>query len=83
MFISAIAIMIYVTLNIFREVFQVYQQRWKYLLDPTNLVSWLLYISSYIMVVPIFIGRLDEIQFSCASITVFLSWFNLLLLLQR
>lgn len=83
MSVSAIATMIYVTLNVFREILQLYQQRWKYLLDPTNLVSWLLYISSSIMVVPIFIGRLDEIQFSCASITVFLSWFNLLLLLQR
>ncbi|XP_046587542.1 transient receptor potential cation channel subfamily A member 1 [Neodiprion lecontei] len=83
MSVSATVTMIYVTLSVFRELLQLYQQRWKYLLDPTNLVSWLLYISSSIMVVPIFIGRLDEIQFSCASITVFLSWFNLLLLLQR
>ncbi|XP_048509555.1 transient receptor potential cation channel subfamily A member 1 isoform X2 [Athalia rosae] len=83
MSVSAIAIMIYVGVYVLREILQLYQQRWTYLMDPTNLVSWLLYISASIMVVPIFIKRLDEIQFSCASITVFLSWFNLLLLLQR
>ncbi|XP_015600034.1 transient receptor potential cation channel subfamily A member 1 isoform X2 [Cephus cinctus] len=83
MFMSAVIIMIYVALYTLREILQLYQQRWKYLFDPVNSVSWHLYICSSIMVVPIFFDRLDEIQFSCASITVFLSWFNLLLLLQR
>ncbi|XP_021938939.1 transient receptor potential cation channel subfamily A member 1 isoform X3 [Zootermopsis nevadensis] len=79
----AIIIITYIALNSLREVLQLYQQRWHYLLDPINLVSWLLYISSIIMIVPVFADQLSELQLSCASITVFLSWFNLLLYLQR
>jgi transient receptor potential cation channel subfamily A protein 1 len=76
-------IITYIALNSLREVLQLYQQRWHYLLDPINLVSWLLYISSIIMIVPVFADQLCDLQLSCASITVFLSWFNLLLYLQR
>jgi hypothetical protein len=79
----AIIIITYIALNSLREVLQLYQQRWHYLLDPINLVSWLLYISSIIMIVPVFVDQLSGLQLSCASITVFLSWFNLLLYLQR
>ena len=82
-FACAIIIITYIALNSVREVLQLYQQRWHYLLDPINLVSWLLYISSIIMIVPVFVNQLNELQHSCASITVFLSWFNLLLYLQR
>jgi len=82
-FACAIIIITYIALNSLREVLQLYQQRWHYLLDPINLVSWLLYISSIIMIVPVFVDHLNERQLSCASITVFLSWFNLLLYLQR
>lgn len=80
---SAVVIMVYICLNTMHELLQMYQQRWHYMLDPINLVSWLLYICASIMVVPIFSGRIQQIQYSCASLTVFLSWFNLLLLLQR
>jgi transient receptor potential cation channel subfamily A protein 1 len=76
-------IITYIALNSLREVFQLYQQRWHYLLDPINLVSWLLYISAIIMIVPVFADQLGGLQHSCASITVFLSWFNLLLYLRR
>lgn len=81
--VSAVVILVYIALNTMHEILQVYQQRWHYLLDPINLVSWLLYICASIMVIPIFNGTVNEIQYSCASLTVFLSWFNLLLLLQR
>jgi hypothetical protein len=79
----AMIIITYIALNSLREVLQLYQQRWHYLLDPINLVSWLLYICSIIMIIPVFADQLTVLQLSCASITVFLSWFNLLLYLQR
>lgn len=79
----AMIIIAYIVLNSLREVLQLYQQRWHYLLDPINLVSWLLYICSIIMIMPVFADQLTKLQLSCASITVFLSWFNLLLYLQR
>lgn len=83
MYMSAVAIVVYICFNTLHEILQLYQQRWHYLLDPINLVSWLLYICASVMVVPIFGGRVLQIQYSCASLTVFLTWFNLLLLLQR
>jgi transient receptor potential cation channel subfamily A protein 1 len=73
----------YIAVNSLREVLQLYQQRWHYLLDPINLVSWLLYISSIIMILAVFVDQPNELHLSFASITVFLSWFNLLLYLQR
>lgn len=83
MYMSAMAIVIYIGINSVREFIQIYQQKYLYFVDPINLVSWLLYVSSTIMVYPIFGGTITELQFSAASITIFLSWLNLLLLLQR
>lgn len=83
MCISAFGILVYIGLSSIREMVQVYQQKYMYFMDPINLVSWLLYSSAIVMVLPIFGGTIYEIQFTCASFTVFLSWFNLLLLLQR
>ena len=81
---SGIAITVYISLNTLRELFQIYQQKWQYLLEPNNLVSWLLYTSAAVMISPIFNGGyVIDAHFSAASITVFLSWFNLLLFLQR
>lgn len=63
---------------------QVYQQSYHYLLEPINFVSWLLNTAAIIMVSPIFMdGYTCDVLFSAASLTVFLSWFNLLLYLQR
>lgn len=83
MHISAMGIVVYIGLNSVREIIQIYQQKFLYFMDPINLVSWLLYISASIMVFPVFGGSMTEMQFSFASLTVFLSWLNLLLLLQR
>ncbi|XP_063219628.1 transient receptor potential cation channel subfamily A member 1 isoform X1 [Bacillus rossius redtenbacheri] len=79
----AVFIVTYVVVNTLREVIQLYQQKWHYLLDPANFVSLFLYVSSVIMVVPIFFDDYEELQLACASLTVFLCWFNLLLYLQR
>lgn len=84
MMISGIAIVIYILLSSFREIVQIYQQRYQYLIEPVNLVSWLLYIAAIIMVSPIILrGHKCDMLFSAASLAVFLSWFNLLLYLQR
>ncbi|CAH2985204.1 unnamed protein product [Chilo suppressalis] len=83
MYTSTVAIIVYNTICLVREAYNVKQQKWHYLVDPSNLVSWLLYICSTLMVFPTLFGNFNDIQFSAASITVFLSWFELLLLLQR
>lgn len=84
MWISGVAILIYILGNAVREIIQLYQQKWHYLLEPANFVSWLLYISSMVMVSCIFFDRqISKEHYSAASLTVFLSWFNLLLFLQR
>lgn len=84
MAVSAYAITIYVVGQTFREFFQIYTQKWQYLFEPNNLISWMLYISSTIMVTSVFNGGwVSDVHFSATSITVFLSWFNLLLFLQR
>lgn len=84
MMMSGVVIMIYIFLRILREFIQIYQQKWQYLFEPNNFVSWMLYVSAAIMVSPIFNGGwVTDNHFSASSITVFLSWFNLLLFLQR
>ncbi|XP_075991157.1 transient receptor potential cation channel A1 isoform X2 [Anticarsia gemmatalis] len=83
MYTSTVAILVYNAICLIREAYNVKQQKWHYLVDPSNLVSWLLYVSSTLMVFPTICGYFTEIQFSAASITVFLAWFELLLLLQR
>lgn len=106
--ISTVAILVYNCICVVREAYNVKQQKWHYLVDPSNLVSWILYISSTMTVLPwvftsncsvqvccLLSGRFWEnkirvsklivfiFQFSAASITIFLAWFELLLLLQR
>ncbi|XP_050093578.1 transient receptor potential cation channel subfamily A member 1 isoform X1 [Anopheles aquasalis] len=82
--VSGIGIIIYIVVNALRELLQVYQQKWHYLLEPNNFISWILYTSALIMVWPMFdYGKCYSVNYSAASITVFLSWFNLLLFLQR
>ncbi|XP_055535400.1 transient receptor potential cation channel subfamily A member 1 isoform X2 [Wyeomyia smithii] len=82
--VSGVAIIVYIFCNSIREVIQVYQQKWHYLIEPINLISWILYFSAVVTVWPIFTdGRCYSANYSAASVTVFLSWFNLLLFLQR
>lgn len=84
MLVAGIAIIIYVVCSTMREFLQIYQQKWQYLFEPNNFISWMLYISAGIMVSPIFNGGwISDSHFSATSLTVFLSWFNLLLFLQR
>ncbi|XP_069364623.1 transient receptor potential cation channel subfamily A member 1 [Maniola hyperantus] len=80
---STVAILIYNFIGLVREMCNIKEQKCHYIMDPSNFVSWMLYISSVLMVLPSIYPIYEDIQFSAASITVFLSWFNLLLLLQR
>lgn len=84
MMVSGVAIIIYIVLSTLREFVQIYQQKCQYVFEPNNFISWMLYVSAAIMVSPIFNGGwISDTHFSATSITVFLSWFNLLLFLQR
>lgn len=83
MFISGLGILGYVFLSGLKEILQAYQQKWHYLFEPINFLSWVLYVSAIIMTVPMCNGVVCGIHYSAASITIFVSWFNLLLLLQR
>lgn len=84
MYISGVAISVYIATITLREIFQIHQQKWQYLLEPNNFISWILCISAAITVSPVFsAGYIDDVHFTASSITVFLSWFNLLLFLQR
>ncbi|KPU78144.1 uncharacterized protein Dana_GF10143, isoform B [Drosophila ananassae] len=81
----AVVIVVYILLNSMREILQIYQQKLHYILETVNLISWVLYISALVMVAPAFQpdGAINTIHYSAASIAVFLSWFRLLLFLQR
>ncbi|GAB0086812.1 transient receptor potential cation channel subfamily A member 1 [Sergentomyia squamirostris] len=84
MMVSGMAIIAYIAINSLREIVQVYQQKWQYLLEPINLVSWTLHVSALTMISALFCGgHISDAHYSAASVTVFLSWFNLLLFLQR
>lgn len=84
MVVSAVAIMIYILGSVIRETIQVYQKKWHYLSEPANFIFWLLDVSGIIMVSCVFLGEeISERHYTAASVTVFLSWFNLLLFLQR
>lgn len=84
MMVSGIAIMIYVVCSTLREFLQIWQQKSQYIFEPINFISWTLYISAGIMVSPIINGGwIADVHFSATSLAVFLSWFNLLLFLQR
>ncbi|XP_017476744.1 PREDICTED: transient receptor potential cation channel subfamily A member 1 [Rhagoletis zephyria] len=81
----AIAIVVYIACNSLREILQMYQQRLHYIFEIVNLISWVLHISALIMVWPVFCsdGNISTVHYSAAAVAVFLSWFRLLLFLQR
>ena len=84
MFISGAVVFTYVLACSIREIIQLSQKRYHYLFEPVNFVSWLLYINTIIMISPIFTnGYVCDFLYASASFTIFLSWFNLLLHLQR
>ncbi|CAH2103609.1 unnamed protein product [Euphydryas editha] len=80
---STVSVLFYNLMCLIRELCNMKDQKWHYIVDPSNFVSWTLYISSTLTVLPTIYPIYEDIQLSAASITIFLSWFHLLLLLQR
>nr|XP_038031426.1 transient receptor potential cation channel subfamily A member 1-like [Anas platyrhynchos] len=70
-------------LGICKEIFQLIQQKLKYLLDYSNLLDWTIYTTSIIFVSSLFINTPAHLQWECGAIAVYLSWMNFLLYLQR
>lgn len=62
MYTSTVAILVYNSVCLIREVYNVKQQKWHYLVDPSNLVAWILYISSTMMVFPTLMRSCVDIQ---------------------
>ncbi|XP_074843185.1 transient receptor potential cation channel subfamily A member 1 isoform X2 [Carettochelys insculpta] len=69
--------------GICKEIFQLFQQKLKYLLDCSNLLDWTIYTSSIIFVSSLFVNTPVGLQWECGAIAVYLSWMNFLLYLQR
>lgn len=62
MYSSTVAILVYNGVCLIREAYNVKQQKWHYMVDPSNLVSWILYVSSTLMVFPTMFGYFNDIQ---------------------
>ncbi|XP_075776642.1 transient receptor potential cation channel subfamily A member 1 [Pelodiscus sinensis] len=69
--------------GICKEIFQLFQQKLKYLLDCSNLLDWTIYTSSIMFVSSLFVNIPAHLQWECGAIAVYLSWMNFLLYLQR
>uniref|UniRef100_A0A914VC02 Ion transport domain-containing protein n=1 Tax=Plectus sambesii TaxID=2011161 RepID=A0A914VC02_9BILA len=76
-------IIIFVVINIFKEILQIYEQRLTYVFDPVNYTEWTLYLTSVAFVFPLFFSDLSSVHWQCATVAVFLAWFNLLLYFQQ
>ncbi|XP_077019326.1 transient receptor potential cation channel subfamily A member 1 [Tamandua tetradactyla] len=66
-----------------KEVAQIFQQKGNYFGDLNNAAEWIIYTTSIIFVLPLFVGIPAYVQWQCGAIAVFFSWMNFLLYLQR
>ncbi|KAK2502458.1 hypothetical protein MC885_015105 [Smutsia gigantea] len=66
-----------------KEVVQIFQQKGSYFLDLNNAVEWIVYTTSIIFVLPLFVGVPAYMQWQCGAIAIYLYWMNFLLYLQR
>lgn len=88
MYASSIIILIYIIFSFIKELIQLKQTKCQNILEISNLISWMLFVFSFMMILPVFClaGQehvVTKVHYTAASITVFLSWFRLLLYLQR
>lgn len=81
--ISVFVVLIFCSLNILKEIVQIFQQRARYFQDLTNLLEWVLYISVMLYITPFLCFEPMNWQWETGAIAVFLAWFNCLLFLQR
>ncbi|XP_076315881.1 transient receptor potential cation channel subfamily A member 1-like [Tachypleus tridentatus] len=82
--ITGTIVLVLAILNIFKEFYQVYQQRVRYFTEPLNLLEWGLYITAGLMSddYTLLIEH-PALRNIVAALAVFLAWFNYLLFLQR
>ncbi|XP_041097088.1 transient receptor potential cation channel subfamily A member 1-like [Polyodon spathula] len=66
-----------------KEMVQVYQQRWRYLLDYSNYVDWCVAVESLLFVIPLLYNSQEHWPWQCGAIAVFHSWINFLFYMQR
>ncbi|XP_037659349.1 transient receptor potential cation channel subfamily A member 1 isoform X2 [Choloepus didactylus] len=66
-----------------KEVAQILQQKSNYFLDQNNAVEWIIYTTSIIFVLPLFVSIPARVQWQCGAIAIFFSWMNFLMYLQR
>ena len=79
------AIIVFVVLNIIKEFYQIYHQRFRYFTEFINIFEWILYSASGVMSIS-FLFEMDihcSYLYICTAIAVFIAWFNLLFYLQR
>ncbi|MBN3276216.1 TRPA1 protein, partial [Polyodon spathula] len=66
-----------------KEMVQVFQQRWRYLLDYSNFLDWGVAVSSLLFVIPLLYNSQELWPWQCGAVAVFHSWVNFLLYMQR
>nr|XP_040149889.1 transient receptor potential cation channel subfamily A member 1 [Ictidomys tridecemlineatus]AUF73697.1 TRPA1 [Ictidomys tridecemlineatus] len=66
-----------------KEVVQIFQQKRNYFLDYNNALEWLIYTTSIIFVLPLFVNVPANVQWQCGAIAIYFYWMNFLLYLQR
>lgn len=66
-----------------KEVAQIFQQKKNYFMDYGNLVEWIIYTTSIVFVLPLFVSIPAYMQWQCGAIAIFFYWMNFLLYLQR
>lgn len=66
-----------------KEVAQIFQQKKNYFMDYGNALEWIIYTTSMIFVLPLFVSIPAYAQWQCGAIAIFLYWMNFLMYLQR
>lgn len=82
---SAICLTSYLMLYLILEIYQIYQRQLSYFYEKENVTCWILYISTFLMLLPVFFvdGKITNVHYSASSIAVFLSWFYFLMHLRH
>ncbi|XP_056378121.1 transient receptor potential cation channel subfamily A member 1 isoform X2 [Hyla sarda] len=71
--------------GVVKEIAQMFQQKFKYLTDSSNIIDWAIHISSILFASAVCTNPLyvSSWKWQCAACAVFTSWVNFLIYLQR
>ncbi|XP_066577107.1 transient receptor potential cation channel subfamily A member 1b [Amia ocellicauda] len=78
--------MLVLVMNVYaviKEFVQMSQQRWRYFIDPSNLLDWVAAVFSILFVIPLMYNLKSTLHWQAGAIAVYFSWVNFLLYLQR